>query len=102
MKVFIFLLIILLGSCRSIPECKDCKVYAGNSHDRSVDRAQENEKVYCDQPQFDEMLCFTSEGFQAFVETYINGCARWDTRKRNKSFWRNNEQQLKRLLDKKK
>lgn len=101
MKSLIFIIVIFLSSCRSIPRCDDCKVYAGNSENMSVDRAQENEQIRCESPKFDEMLCFTQDGFQAFVETYINGCARWDTRKRSLQFFRDNETQLKRFYKKK-
>lgn len=101
MKVILFLFFILISSCNDIPDCPECKVYAGNSDARSVERRQDNEEIQCASPKFDEMLCFTNDGFTAFVETYINGCRQWNTRRTNKRFWKRNEIQLKRLLKKK-
>lgn len=97
----------LLVSCcgtKKIPQCDSCKIYTGNSQTQSVDRSQENEKIYANTPQFDEIKCFTDKGFTDFVETYINSCQRWDKEtvelKNNKTIKQNLEQ-LKKINKKK-
>jgi hypothetical protein len=40
-------------------------------------RAQENEQIYCDTPEFDDMVGFRTADFKSFVDTYIGGCKEW-------------------------
>lgn len=43
-------------------------------------RRQSNEVIRADSPQFDEMMGMKwkgPDGFEGFVDTYINGCEQW-------------------------
>lgn len=40
-------------------------------------RAQENQEVFASDPEFDKFIGMKQEAFEAFVETYINGCVQW-------------------------
>lgn len=42
-----------------------------------MERKQDNEVIYADSPDFDNMIGMTGEDFASFVDTYVNGCAQW-------------------------
>lgn len=49
----------------------------GDSSTRAMVRAQENELIYCDTPEFNDMVGFRTADFKSFVDTYIGGCKTW-------------------------
>ena len=102
MKNLIVLLFIFTGCGKNIPQCPECKIYTGDSSIGAMVRAQDNEKIYADDPKFDQMKAFTDDGFKAFVNTYVNGCKTWKKGiKLNESVIKQNLPQLKKLVKKK-
>lgn len=72
------LLLFSLSSCRgSIPKW-DGKLWAGDSQSASIMRSQENAAIACSSVQFDDYVCMSYSDFKSWVETYINGCKKWN------------------------
>jgi len=80
MRLFflLFVAFLLLGNsgCPKAPEFHG-KVYVGNSEGQSIDRAQENERIFCDEPKFDSCICLCGNDFQCFFDTFVTGCKTW-------------------------
>ncbi len=98
-----FVILLILFSCgnKKIPECKECKIYIGDSQKSALVREQDEEYIYANTEEFNNMIGMTSEGFTAFVDTYINGCKTWKTKKLNNKTLKMNLEQIKKLLKKK-
>lgn len=100
-KILIFLSLFVIVSCgkKPIPACPKCKIYAGDSSQGAVVRAQDNEVIYANDPEFDNMVAMSAEGFKAFVQTYVYGCRQWKTRRLTPAIksdvYRKNKPQLK-------
>lgn len=63
-------------SSKPIPKW-DGKLYAGNSKEQEVTRAQANEHIKCSDPKFDAMTCMSYRDLEKFYETYVEGCKVW-------------------------
>lgn len=66
-----------------VPACKgkipkwDGHLWAGDSANGAIARAQEGVIIPCRDPAFDQFVCMTYADFESFVNTYIKGCKRW-------------------------
>jgi hypothetical protein len=99
-KLLILLTFISCGN-KKIPECKECKIYIGDSQKGALVREQDQEYIYANTEEFNNMIGMTDKGFTAFVDTYINGCKKWKTDKLNNKTLKMNLKQIKKLFKKK-
>lgn len=68
---------VLSQGCRtSIPRWEG-KIYAGDSGNAAISRAQSNEVISCASPEVDKFICMTGDDFKSFYDTYILGCRQW-------------------------
>lgn len=76
----VLLLLVLLNSSCSTPIPKwDGKLYAGDPAHDGVTRAQANETISCQAPEFNQMICMTMADFRSFYATYVLGCKDWQS-----------------------
>lgn len=80
LKIYLnsFLFLILI-SCQhgGNPPAIDIKLYEGNSETSSYDRAQANEKIYCNDPKTDNMVALSYDDFKKIVHVQ-DSCLIWE------------------------
>lgn len=78
-KFVLLALVIFLGSCKTVPNQPNYKpkLYAGDSSQGAVVRAQSHEVYSCQDPEFDNFVALRYEDLQCLYLTYIQNCERY-------------------------
>lgn len=53
------------------------KIFSGDSSQEAIVRAQSNEKIYCNDSNFNNYMCVTYEDFKDLIKI-IDSCAVWE------------------------
>ena len=91
----LLLLFLMACACNEVPIWNG-KVYVALNKDEDgqpiepvIARKQSEEYIYPLDEAFHTMKCMSDEDFRSFVETYVNGCQKWEKgTKLNYSFWK--------------
>jgi hypothetical protein len=75
----ILLVSLYVVSCKHpTPPAWEGKLYAGDSVEAAIVRAQSNERISCSDPQFDDYVCMSYSHYKSFIKTFVDGCVAWD------------------------
>lgn len=78
LKILLISNLVTLASCKHpTPPTWNGKLYAGDSLQGAIVRAQSNETIYCDTPLFDDYVCLSYSDYKDFIRIYVDGCAMW-------------------------
>lgn len=72
------LLLLLINSCSSgqLPKWSG-EIWAGDSKNAGITRAQANQTIKATDPAFDKYLAISYDDFRSFYATYVLGCKEW-------------------------
>lgn len=70
-------LVVIFAGCPGKPPKWDGKLWAADSSDQTIKRAQENQAIKCSDPAFDDYICMSYADFKLFYNTYVLGCKKW-------------------------
>lgn len=97
------ILIINLTSCASQPiPALDVKTWAGDSAHYGITRSQDDETIYCEDPEFDEYACMSYSDIKKIYATLLQ-CQKWGppiaTRSQLKKMYRENREVITHVLE---
>lgn len=67
MKATLLILSLSLVACSCV-SLKDLKIYATSSELGAIVRSQDNEIIYCQEPEFDNMVCVSNDDYAKIVK----------------------------------
>lgn len=74
--LIVLLLLVSCGKPKPIPVWNG-KLFVGDSQRRGLVRAQDNEFIASDSPEFDQQISMSKDDFRSFYTTYVLGCESW-------------------------
>ena len=75
---FLILLLLLVSCGKPVPiPVWNGKLFVGDSQREGLVRAQSNEFIAANSPEFDKQISMSDEDFRSFYTTYVLGCKEW-------------------------